>query len=627
MHLSTRDKKRILIFLIIPILTLIPIFTNDSTLKIIASIVLIIYVGFIIFLRDSIKIKEIFERDDDLYIGYDEDDVDTTYTYEPDAGEDFKIISGPQNSGVLNSANSTISPVLKTGGKTTFKPEDLKETFEKIAFEEVPDDVNQDEEFVFVLEKILNVIKEAFLAHTVLFFWYNQSKQKLTLEKFISESDEIKNEKFDIEDDILSKIVLKEEPELLTDITGAAEMDVIRYYESPQGIKSFVGVPLFYNKKLTGVLALDSKAQDTFGIETIYNLGRFVRVIAIIISLFEEKFIDSNAQKRLKSLLGVLNSSKKFQDEQELVETIENAVKDLIPWDAFTFVYFDPKLQKFRITKIVNKTSLKYVGENLEIQLNGSLVGKAILTGVPVNVENTTDAKQFRFSENEDVSFDGSFLAVPLIYDDQSYGVLCFESLKKNIYAPADVKFMRSVAKLFSFIVYAYSTNNILKSLLSVDVETRALNSHTFVERMGSDLLKAKELEIPTAISLIQIDDFLDEGSLFEEDPFPKVLKSITQTIKDEIATTNLFGRLNEKLFAVFFFNKTTKDVFLWSEKLRIKIARKPIAVLAKQTTFTVSIGVASGKNKIDVEEVIHNAELALNKAIEKGGNSVKSIN
>jgi len=67
--------------------------------------------------------------------------------------------------------------------------------------------------------------------------------------------------------------------------------------------------------------------------------------------------------------------------------------------------------------------------------------------------------------------------------------------------------------------------------------------------------------------------------------------------------------------------------VFLWAEKLRMKIARKPIAVVAKQTTFTVSIGIASTTNLTDMNELINNAELALNKAIEKGGNNVKSIN
>ena len=80
-------------------------------------------------------------------------------------------------------------------------------------------------------------------------------------------------------------------------------------------------------------------------------------------------------------------------------------------------------------------------------------------------------------------------------------------------------------------------------------------------------------------------------------------------------------------MFAVFFFDSNTKEVFLWAEKLRVKIARKPIAVVSKQTTYTISVGVASSTGRVDVDEVLHNADLALQKALERGGNTVRNIN
>ena len=160
-----------------------------------------------------------------------------------------------------------------------------------------------------------------------------------------------------------------------------------------------------------------------------------------------------------------------------------------------------------------------------------------------------------------------------------------------------------------------------------MDLETKALNSDTFKERLASDLFKASQLKVPGAIALIRIDDFLEQESLFDGNPFPKVLSAVSQTISQEMTPLNIFGRLSEKVFGVYFFNATTKDVFLWAEKLRVKIARTPIAVVSKQTTYTVSIGVASAGNKIDPEEVIYNADLALQKALERGGNTVRNIN
>ena len=349
-------------------------------------------------------------------------------------------------------------------------------------------------------------------------------------------------------------------------------------------------------------------------------------MISLIISLFDEKFAESQSEQRLKAILDLLTTDKKFEDESELYSTIEASVKSLIEWDVFTFVYFNPSDQKFKTSKISNKTSLKYAGENLEIDLSSSLVGKAIISGVPIKVDDTSLEKNNRFAKTEDVTFDGSFLAIPLTYDEQNYGVLCFESLKKNIYNNVDVDFMKKATKIFAYIVYSFSTQNILRSLLSIDVETKLLNYNNFMKELSAELFKSKGVKAPGALVLIKIDEFLEEESLFEGDPFPKVMKSVAQMIKEETTPQNLLGRLNRKVFGIYFFNSISKDVFLWAEKLRIKVARKPISVVSKQTTFTVSIGIASLHENTEVEELVNNAELALRKAIEKGGNSVKSI-
>jgi diguanylate cyclase (GGDEF)-like protein len=614
--MDQRQKKRIYTFLILAILAAVLLFTDDLIIRIITVSLIVIYVGFIIFLRDSIKFDIPYSSK-----GSEPEPDMSVRPPEPDPDESFEIVSKNKNIEAMSYGGDYRFP------KTTLKPPDLKERFEEIAYETLPAELGPGGQFTFVLERMLAVIKEAFHAYTAVFFWYNRAKEKLTIETFSSDSTEVSQHKFDIEDDILSKIVLRGEPEFLNDISPAAEADVIRYYDNPQGIRSFVGVPLFYDKSLVAIIAIDSKSDDEFGIETIYSLGRFVRVITMIISVFEEKHSDTVAQKRLQGLLNLINVEKKFENDEDLVKTVQSCVENLVTWDAFAFVYFHPIEQKFKTSKIINNTSLKYVGEFLEIDLNGTLTGKAILTGMPVKVDDTSLSAIPRFSKAEDVSFDGSFLAVPLIYNSQNYGVLCFESLKKNAYSNSDVQFLKNSVGMLAFMNYSYSTQKLLKSLIAVDVETRLLNSHTFRERLKEDINKAEQLKIPGAVALVRIDDFLEQESLFESNPFPKVLKAVTEIISEEATPLNLLGRLDERVFGIYFFNATTKDVFLWAEKLRVKIARKPISVVAKQTTYTVSIGVASASGKTDPEEIIYNADLALRKALEKGGNTVKNIN
>ena len=491
----------------------------------------------------------------------------------------------------------------------------------------LPPGIGHDEQFGFVIERMLNVMAELYNAYSVIYFWHNKKKEKLIIEKFISTSNHLTKRKFDIEDDVLSKIVEKGEPELLTDISRAAEADVIRYYDSPQGIKSFAGAPVFYNEDLIAIIAIDSKVEDAFGIETIYSLGRFIRLITMLIGIFEEKYSDTISQKRLEGLLKILGPESEFENEKELINSLPETLKMMIKWDAFVFIYFDPLEKLFKIEKVENTTALKYVGVDLQIDLNGTLVGKSIVSGIPVKIDDTSSGNYKRYSRAEDVSFDGSFVAIPLIYNKQNYGVICLESLKKNAYSNLDVQFLKKSLNVLAYIIYSHSTQKLLKNLTSVDFETRTLNATSFKERLNSDLIKAKQLEVPGALALLKIDDFIEQDSLFEDNPLIKVVSVVSEMISEEMTALNLFGRLEDRLFGIYFFNASTKNVFIWAEKLRVKIARKPISVISKQTTFTVSIGIASTTNKDNVDEVIYNANLALNKAIEKGGNSVLNIN
>jgi len=620
--MDKRQKKRILIFLLIPVFLILLFLTDDWLLRAITIAVIIIYVAFIIFLRDSVRFdgrysinEKVDDINDDDYVSHSQSDHDDSFT----------ILSKQKNIEVITSSNYT--PEFKSP-KTTLIPPDLRERFEEIAKETIPAEIGHQGQFAFALEKILSVIKESYSAHTAVFLWYNKQKEKLTIDSFVSaSSNEIAKRKLDVEDDILSKIVQKGEPEILSDISPAAEYDVIRYYNKPQGIRSFVGVPIFYEGSLIAILAIDSKVSDLFGIETIYSLGRFVRVITMIIQIFEEKHSDTVSQQRLKGLLNLIGPETNLDKEENVLNSLQSSISDLIDWDAFVFVYYKPIEQKFEAIRVVNKTSLKYIGQGLHIDLTGTLVGKTILSGIPVKIDDTAVDSYKRYSKNEDLTFDGSFLSVPLMYADQNFGALCFECLRKNAYTNSDVRFLKSSINIFSYIIYSLSSQKLIKSLISLDLETRTLNVDTFKERLISDLYKSQSLNLPGALALVKIDDFLEQESLFDGNPLPKVIKVLADTISIEMTPLNIFGRVDEKVFAVFFFNTDPKVVFIWAEKLRVKIARKPISVVTKQNTYTISIGVASTMGKTDYDEVFQNANLALQKALEKGGNSVKSIN
>lgn len=612
--MNKRHRNRIITFLLVPIIASLSFLTDDLFIKIFLIFILLIYVGFIIFLRDSFRIDrkyEIDEANENEFI---------TDTKGSDEDENFIIVS-PNKTIETRGSSSTISHFHSHQEKLI--PPDLKIKFEEIVNEQISPDLDSGGKFSFILEKILAVLNDIFHPHSVIFFWYDKKTKRLSTNKFISKSNDILLRKFEIEDDILSKIVQTNEPQLLSDILPTAEPDNIRYYEKPQGIKCFVGVPLFYDGDLIAILALDSKVSDSFGIETIFSLGRFIRVISLIIQIFDERHKEQVSQKRLKALLDFLSTEIEFDSYSHVLNSLSNTFKELLDWDVFSIVYYNSIEKQYQIIKLTNNRNLKYVGEGLVVELNGTQVGKAITSNSSIKVDDVGLEKIYRYNKSEDFTGFSSFMIIPINFKGKPYGAYCFESIKSNHFTSSDMRFIESVSKFTGYIIHNLYTQKMMERLISIDIETLALNEKEFKRRLEEELYKSNVVGANGILALIKIDDFLEQSSLFEGDPFQKVLKEILSIIRNEIQPYVIFGRLTERVFAAHFFAYEMKNVYVWSEKLRVKIARHPIAVGMKQNTYTISVGLCSTKGKTNVDEVIENAQLALNKAVDKGGNTV----
>ncbi len=615
--MNSRQRKRFLIFLLFPVLISIPILADDLVIKIIGALLTLIYVGLLIFLRDSFSESGSFKIGEELISG-------KTDATEKDIDSSFEVIKKENTVEIITQDNLD---QYKTLPKIQIDHEDVAQRYKEIINEITPGNGNHTAQFAFALDKILTLIKEAFDAYTAIFFWYNKKRDQLTIEKSITNSKEIIHTKLDVANDILSRIIEKNEPIYLSTIPVAVEPELIRYYNCAQGIKGFAGVPLYYDNNLIGILAIDSKEEEKYGIETIFSLGRYVRLITILISHFEEKYDESVAQDRLRGVAQLMKISSQIESEQELFNQLDKAIEIMVQWDAMTVIYFNNHSQKFYAAKVFNKRSIKYIGENLEIDLQGTLTGKSILNGAPLNIDDMSTIDKPRYSDKEDTTYEGSFLAIPIIFKEQVYGLICLEALKKKAYSSDEVNFLKDAVKIIAFIIDSFTTQRMLKKFISIDIQTNVMNTHTFFERMQIDLLRGKELKLPSALALIKIDDFLENDTFFDSNPFPKILTTLVDILKRE---TNIFctiGKTNERTFAVFFMNANAKDVFIWAEKLRQYVSKQTIALTSRQITFSVSIGIASSTNKADYQEILNNARLALNKALESGGNKVRNIN
>ncbi|MCU0412774.1 MAG: hypothetical protein MUE91_00010 [Ignavibacteriaceae bacterium] len=98
--LDKRQRKRLLIFLVIPVLASGLFFSDDLTIRLVIIALLVIYVAFIIFLRDSVRFSggySISEAEDNI--------AETVSTPHSETEESFKIVSKNKKVDVITDEN------------------------------------------------------------------------------------------------------------------------------------------------------------------------------------------------------------------------------------------------------------------------------------------------------------------------------------------------------------------------------------------------------------------------------------------------------------------------------------------------------------------------------------------
>lgn len=505
--------------------------------------------------------------------------------------------------------------------KTTIKPPDLLSRYLEIAHPVRFGNAREDFEKHLLTQ--LNLIKELFGAYTCAYFVADLESRQFSLFTSVSNSADIqKIKKMELEDDILSKIILSGEPNLLTIISPVSERDAIRYYSEVQGIRSFVGVPVFYEGKVIAVVVVDSKEHDVFGYETIYQLGHFAHGLSAIYELHDRKKGPEDTAKKFNSLLTVLEPLTKFVSFEEFLSFCEKNIFNTISWDAYIFVAHDDLTKQYFTYRVHNRSAVRYIGQNFEVAMHGTLVGKAITDKSIINVDNTGEKQVLRYSNKEELGYTGSFIVLPIMFRDTVFGALCFEALNTHNFKKENIQYLKSIASLISFVINTFESITSLQSNITIDISTKFLKKEEFMSRLSVELLKSKDIGKPGALYLIQIDDLSEQESFFGNEILNKAMETLSGLVRKEITYNEIVGKIDEKTLAVFSYNNEASTRYVWAEKLRKSVARSVFAVGEQNINITVSIGIYTPEGKdgfeTDVNIVFENAILLLKKAAEK---------
>lgn len=494
-------------------------------------------------------------------------------------------------------------------------------------------------EFDFLLNKVLVVIKDVVFAHTVAFFWANRDKQQMVCEARMTDSMSfLSSRRFAMGHDIVSNIARSGKPELITHVNPSSEKELLRYYEQVEFVKSFVGVPVFYpalvnesrpggTSEPVGVIVADSTMEDAFGQETIALLGQFTKLISALIKTSTDKY-------DLLLDVELLNAIRRLQERirndfsvQTIAQTLAEESGKLLNWSFFSVVLYDEVKRGWATKKIANRIQESYVSPEQLIDFDESIVGNAIKNNthqLVQDLETQSAEGRPRYYHGEKLVNNGSFVSVPISSLNKCYGALNVESRDRFNFSRKDIEILYRLTENAASALEILYLNDMIKEYVVIDDTTSAYSKKFFLKKLHEELLRADDYGTELSLLLVSVDHSNKIIDRYGQEGFETVLTDIVKILRAGSRPYDAVGRYDYNRFGIILVNTTANDAYIWAEKMRKTIASHIIVINGKNFSATVSIGVCGALEGMKTEEILDHATAVLHKGMEAGGNSVR---
>ncbi len=163
-----------------------------------------------------------------------------------------------------------------------------------------------------------------------------------------------------------------------------------------------------------------------------------------------------------------------------------------------------------------------------------------------------------------------------------------------------------------------------LERLACVDGLTGLNNRRHFLTLAESEWSRFQRYQRPLALLMIDIDFFKSVNDTYGHDAGDAVLKAVAESLHRSKRSSDIAGRLGGEEFALILPEATLDRAVAAAERYRTLIGGRPIIVLGRQISVTVSIGVGVAETGMSgFEDLLKSADVALYEAKHCGRNRV----
>jgi len=609
----------------------------DATIQILSAAVFVIGAVVLYFLMGSTQDFDETQSDQDMSEQRKKSkkkkrpaDATLPLSFEEEKEKSGADAAGSKSAASGKDASSEAPMAARASASSTvrlpYKPKEIEipEDYYKYNLEAIPTDPRG--EFDYLTLRLLTVLKEMLFAHTVGVFWINRDRGQIVIGSHVTDSKQFTPaRRYPLTNDLLGRVAESKRPEIISEIPTEAEAELLPYYNSNQGVHSFVGVPMFFQDDCVAILAADSKAPDSFGLETVATMGHFTALLATLLQSYSHKYDLEADSKLLKVIDNMRQSIALHLDPYGIASAAATATTEAVDWDYVAVVLNEPSgdwVVKRSVTKMSEEP---YIKEGTVIDLENGLVGKVLQSMEPVIVDAPTEGT-FRFERTENIRGNGSLCLVPLTTANRCFGIIVAEYKEKHQYAGRDLEIIQRIAEIVSMALEVLSLNTLVRQHLMIDESTRVASRTFLLQRLDEERKRCEDHGGEMSfyvVALDHADQLLQRHGLAG---LEYILKSLGSALRSSLEPYHVLGKLDQSRFGVLCLHTGGENAYLVGEKFRTIIASTSLSLDGSSFSVTASIGCCVYAEGMDSGQILNVAQQVVDRAISDGGNCVKVV-
>lgn len=413
-------------------------------------------------------------------------------------------------------------------------------------------------------------------------------------------------------------------PLLVTDPAGRyPNFDLPDYHSMAE----WLGVPLVFQGRVLGILALDSPLPGYFSEQRIRLACAFADQAAIALEnarLYAEAQRSATEQSILNEISRSISSKLKLE---ELLEVVYAQVNRFIPARNFFVARYDAAADEwYTIFARAERDSIAALQQRYPS--DEGVTGYIIQTRTPLLFISTDDYQAYL--ERTGRSFIGivpkSWMGVPLIASDQVVGVMATQNYEReNFYTLQDFDFFKTIAAQIAVAFENAYLFTRMEELADTDALTGIFNRRKFFAEAEREVQRVLRYHGMLAVVMFDLDHFKQVNDRYGHAEGDRVLRAVARCCNEVLRKTDIFGRYGGEEFVVLMPDTGVGGARQAAERLRQQVAAMGMPTPQGEVQVTASFGVAVlGGECQTLDALLVNADQAMLQAKRMGRNRVR---